>query len=57
MGYGSSLSALGDAAPRAKANRVVYERAGLSEWYANGPLGLEQGFTIPRAPAGIPLER
>jgi hypothetical protein len=24
----------------------------LSEWYANGPLGVEQGFSVPRAPAG-----
>ncbi len=24
----------------------------MSEWYANGPLGLEQGFTISHAPAG-----
>ncbi|HTY95732.1 MAG TPA: IPT/TIG domain-containing protein, partial [Solirubrobacteraceae bacterium] len=23
-----------------------------SEWYANGPLGLEQGFTVSRPPAG-----
>ena len=37
-----------------QANRVTYAHAGLSEWYANGPLGLEQGFTIPRAPSGHP---
>ena len=52
MGYGASLSALGQVAPTVRANRVFYERKDLSEWYANGPLGLEQGFTIPRAPAG-----
>ncbi len=52
MGYGASLSALGQVAPTVRANRVFYERRDLSEWYANGPLGLEQGFTIPRAPAG-----
>ena len=23
---------------------------GVDEWYANGPLGVEQGFTIPRLP-------
>jgi hypothetical protein len=51
-GYGAWLQALGVAAPSAKANRVTYIRAGLSEWYSNGPLGLEQGFTIPRAPSG-----
>ncbi len=54
VGYGTSLGALGPVAPRLKANRVLYERAGLSEWYANGPLGLEQGFTIARRPAGHP---
>src|SRR5262249_5108820 len=26
------------------ANRVEYLRQGLTEWYVNGPLGLEQGF-------------
>ncbi|HXW59746.1 MAG TPA: hypothetical protein VEJ23_09750, partial [Solirubrobacteraceae bacterium] len=54
VGYGSSLSALTAVAPRVKANRVSYERAGLSEWYVNGPLGLEQGFTIPKAPSTHP---
>jgi hypothetical protein len=52
MGYGASLSALAPVSPRALDNRVVYARGGLSEWYANGPLGLEQGFTLGRAPAG-----
>ena len=51
-GYGSSLKAIGEVAPSAKNNRVTYERAGLSEWYVNGPIGLEQGFTIPRALSG-----
>src|SRR5262249_27011012 len=54
VGYGASLRAPGDVAPRAKVNRVSYARAGLSEWFVNGPLGLEQGFTIPRAPSGHP---
>jgi RHS repeat-associated protein len=52
VGYGASLRALGAVVPRVRANRVVYAHAGLSEWYANGPLGLEQGFTVPRAPVG-----
>jgi hypothetical protein len=51
IGYGNSLTALGAVAPRIHANRVLYARPGLSEWYANGPLGLEQGFTVARAPA------
>jgi RHS repeat-associated protein len=54
VGYGVSLTALGAVTPRARANRVVYARRGLSEWYANGPLGLEQGFTIPQALRGRP---
>jgi hypothetical protein len=39
-------------AARVAANQVVYVHAGVSEWYANGPLGLEQGFTVPAASAG-----
>jgi|GEM_PF-991246 len=52
VGYGSSLTAVSGVAPAVQANRVVYAHPGLSEWYANGPLGLEQGFTLARAPAG-----
>ena len=52
FGYGDTLSAVGAVAPHARANRVLYEHAGVSESYANGPLGLEQGFTVSRAPAG-----
>jgi FG-GAP repeat len=52
VGYGSSLTALSSVAPGVDANRVQYARPGLSEWYASGPLGLEQGFTIARPPAG-----
>src|SRR6185436_9419192 len=33
-------------------NRVEYRRGGLTEWYANGPLGLEQGFTLQTRPQG-----
>jgi hypothetical protein len=33
-------------------NRVVYASAGASEWFANGPLGVEQGFKLARRPAG-----
>jgi Bacterial Ig-like domain (group 3)/FG-GAP repeat len=51
-GYGGRLRAAGAALPRAQANRVVYRRGGLAEWYANVPLGLEQGFTVASRPAG-----
>ncbi len=52
VGFGSSLGVVDRTPPRAQANRVRYAHAGLSEWYVNGPLGLEQGFTVARAPAG-----
>ena len=39
-------------APIKRANRVSYRRGSLTEWYANGPLGLEQGFTLNAPPAG-----
>ena len=32
---------------RTEANRIEYQHSnGLTEWYVNGPLGLEQGFTL-----------
>ena len=37
--------------PPGARHRVAYSRPGLSEWYANGPLGLEQGFMVAKAPA------
>ncbi|MDJ0610038.1 MAG: FG-GAP repeat protein [Kiloniellales bacterium] len=42
----------------AEGNRVEYRRGGsaeaplLSEWYVNGPLGVEQGFTLAAPPPG-----
>ena len=47
-GYGRSLEPVVAAAPTAHANRVSYRRGAADEWYANGPLGLEQGFTLKR---------
>ena len=52
FGYGNSLRGLAAVAPVASANRVFYRRGSLREWYANGPLGLEQGFTLTARPAG-----
>jgi hypothetical protein len=34
--------------PISTRNRVSYPRGPVSEWYANGPLGLEQGFQVAR---------
>jgi hypothetical protein len=54
VGDRTSLSKLAPASPRAEGNRVTYAHggsSGVNEWYANGPLGLEQGFTVASAPA------
>jgi trimeric autotransporter adhesin len=51
IGYGRSLTPVSAVAPSGAANRITYSHAGVSEWYSNGPLGIEQGFTIPRPPA------
>src|SRR4051794_6238630 len=56
-GRGRALQPVGPAAPRASANRVDYAHGGIGEWWANGPLGLEQGFDVesrPAGPAGAP---
>jgi hypothetical protein len=45
-GYGKALKQVESVAPEAHGNRVEYRRDNLKEWYVNGPLGLEQGFTI-----------
>ncbi|XXX82791.1 DNRLRE domain-containing protein [Sorangium sp. So ce134] len=55
-GCAGDLRGVASAAPRAANNRVELRRQGASpgeelvEWYVNGPLGLEQGFTVPAAP-------
>lgn len=33
------------------ANRAEYRYPGLSEWYVNGPFGLQQGFTVAQPPS------
>jgi len=52
VGYGSHAQRASAATLSASGNRVVLARRGISEWYVNGPLGVEQGFTLARPPAG-----
>jgi nucleoside-specific outer membrane channel protein Tsx len=52
-GYGNALHSAKPVAPQANANRVEYRRDGLTEWYENGPLGLEQGFTLAHRPGKV----
>jgi len=57
-GYGDELQPVFGVSPQAKLNRVEYRRGTLTEWYVNGPAGLEQGFTLSEAPGksnGEPL--
>jgi hypothetical protein len=58
-GYGDAWQPVRAAQPQAAANRVEYRRGDVTEWYVNGPLGIEQGFTLtaapPRGPDGAPL--
>jgi FG-GAP repeat len=49
-GYGDARKNVEEVAPEATSNRVEYRRGSLVEWYMNGPVGLEQGFTIDQPP-------
>jgi hypothetical protein len=49
-GYGEDIKPARTVAPQASSNRVEYRRGELTEWYINGPVGLEQGFTIAKSP-------
>ena len=61
LGLGSLGRTGGPAVPLAAArpdiarNRVTYDRGAVDEWYANGPIGLEQGFDIRSRPHGSGL--
>lgn len=52
IGYGTALAMPSLARPTAAHNQVSYRRNGVTEWYRNGPLGLEQGFTLQARPSG-----
>jgi hypothetical protein len=49
-GRGTSQARATSGAVTASENRVGIERGGLEEWWVNGPLGLEQGWTVAAAP-------
>jgi FG-GAP repeat len=52
IGSGDVLRPAAAVAPSAAQNRVAYRRGeGITEWYANGPFGLEQGLTLARPAA------
>ncbi|MGZ3419605.1 MAG: FG-GAP repeat protein [Polyangiales bacterium] len=56
FGRRESLRDIAPVQPRASGDRAEYARAGLVEWFVNGPHGIEQGFTIAaREPGAGPL--
>jgi FG-GAP repeat len=52
FGRAGTLRPLAAVSPVASSDRVSYARGPVREWWANGPLGLEQGFDIARRPTG-----
>jgi hypothetical protein len=52
LSLGRSARSLAAVAPVGRANEVSFSRTGVREWYVNGPLGVEQGFTIARPRRG-----
>jgi hypothetical protein len=51
-GYGEELTLLPDGMPQAVGNMVSNSRVSVNEWYVNGPMGLQQGFTVAEKPQG-----
>jgi FG-GAP repeat protein len=58
IGYGENLQPVASGVLTTSGNRVEFRYGNaesfpeVTEWYLNGPLGLEQGFTLNRPPAG-----
>src|SRR3954466_6895733 len=52
LGRGTRIEQPGARSLHAEANRVSLDGQGVTEWYAAGPFGIEQGFTLPAPPAG-----
>jgi Bacterial Ig-like domain (group 3)/FG-GAP repeat len=52
IGRGKDLLGVALGAADSHANRVSYASRSVREWFTNGPIGLEQSFTVVRRPAG-----
>ncbi|MGO9901032.1 MAG: FG-GAP repeat protein [Solirubrobacteraceae bacterium] len=52
VGRAGKLRAPGYDVESARGSRVSISYPGIQEWYAAGPLGIEQGFTVIRHPRG-----
>jgi len=57
-GVGDASESVERSDPVSSGNRVEVDHGGVTEWYVNGPFGLQQGFTVAVAPGqrdGTPL--
>jgi len=52
IGRGAASEAFGPATATATANRVEFDYGAVSQWFVNGPLGVQQGFTLDARPGG-----
>jgi IPT/TIG domain len=52
FGHGQHIVRVASVDPTAEASQVLYRRGAISEFYRNGPYGLEQGFTLRQRPSG-----
>jgi hypothetical protein len=50
VGRGGRFDPVAAVAPRGSANRILYRHGWISEFYRNGPFGLEQGFVVRHRP-------
>jgi hypothetical protein len=53
VGYGAALQEPRPPRASASANTLSLSRGPVTEWYRNGPLGLEQGFSVARPPTTV----
>ena len=50
LGRGRRVERVATVAPSRTASQVLYRHGSISEFYRNGPYGLEQGFTLSKRP-------
>ena len=50
FGYGSIQQPIASAVPSASRNRVIYDTDSIDTWFVNGPMGVQQGFTVENRP-------
>jgi hypothetical protein len=50
IGRGQQLTPVRDVAPEGSRSQVLYRHGSISEFYRNGPYGLEQAFTLLKRP-------